>query len=114
MTFLVPAAVKCPIERTGQIKRSTWRQRIADGDIGADCRCRRHVIRKTQVAQPMVVHALDAEAQATLNGAADDKIAENVFAAQAEEAHRNLLPVADAFSQSGAFRWPFRKPSSFE
>lgn len=44
----------------------------------------------------MVVHALDAEAQATLNGAADGKIAENVFAAQAEEAHRNLSPVADA------------------
>lgn len=56
----------------------------------------RHVIQKTQVAQPMVVHAFDAEAQATLNGAADGKIAEDVFAAQAEEAHRNLLPVADA------------------
>jgi len=33
VTFLVPAAVKCPIERTGQIKRSTWRQRIADATL---------------------------------------------------------------------------------
>lgn len=44
----------------------------------------------------MVVDALDAEAQTGLKAAADGKIAEDVFAAQAEEAHRNFLPVADA------------------
>ncbi|GLR61303.1 hypothetical protein GCM10007919_60320 [Rhizobium indigoferae] len=44
----------------------------------------------------MVVDVLDAEAQAGLKVAADGKIAEDVFAAQAEEANRNLLLIADA------------------
>ena len=45
----------------------------------------------------MVVGVFDAEAQAGLKVAADGKVAKVLFAAQVEEANRNLLPVTDSF-----------------
>ncbi|NRP75659.1 hypothetical protein ILFOPFJJ_06582 [Ensifer psoraleae] len=52
----------------------------------------------------MVVNTPDTKAQATLNATADGKIAECLFAAQADEGNRNLLPVADALFPV----WPFK------
>lgn len=45
----------------------------------------------------MVVGVFDAEAQAGLKVAADGKVAKVVFAAQVEEANRNLLPVTSFY-----------------